>query len=64
MVERALAVTIDYVKERKAFGKPVPRIPEHAVQACRTEDPEATQIRAADLNLRNKWMVLDPAGAR
>ena len=38
MIERALAVTIDYVKERKAFGKAVHRIPEHPVQAGRTED--------------------------
>ena len=38
MIERALALTIDYVKERKAFGKAGHRLPEHPVQAGRTED--------------------------
>ncbi len=39
MIERALAVTIDYVKERKTFGRPI--IDNHAVQfklaECKTE---------------------------
>ena len=39
MIERALAVTIDYVKERKTFGRPI--IDNHAVQfklaKCKTE---------------------------
>ena len=38
MIERALAITIDYVKERKAFGKAIDRFPEHPVQARRAED--------------------------
>ena len=37
MIERALAITIDYVKDRKAFWQGDHRVPEHPVQAGRTE---------------------------
>ena len=30
-MERALKMTVDYTKERTAFGKPIDRVPEHAL---------------------------------
>ena len=36
--EQVLADTIAYTQERKAFGKPIGEVPEHAVQAGRVRD--------------------------
>ena len=36
---RALSLTVDYVRTRKAFGQPLGRLPEHPLRAGRGQDP-------------------------
>ena len=37
-MESAIALTVDYTRQRTAFGKPLHRIPEHRVQTRRAQD--------------------------
>ncbi len=64
MIERALALTIDYVKDRKAFGQTDHRFPEHPVQAGRVKT-EATigKVFVDDCVARHLKGGLDPATA-
>ena len=73
MIERALAVTIDYVKERKAFGKPIIDFQNTSVQARRVQDrgdgrarlrqslrraaPRSGKLDAATASMAKYWIT-------
>ena len=65
-IERAVELTLDYTKERKAFGKPIVRLPEHPRSSSPSAQTKATSAACSSTTAsqRTSPATLDAETAR